>query len=152
MFYFHSHHNHHSSSCSVKLTERSRSALIALMILLIENYHAKNKPKTRFEDNLQQQQQIIQNDLMQYLLAVFESLPNMKWIEDQFVPTTNYTASMASSKHSKLFLWFKIVLTFIANEFDLIVLKYTEEPVNFQSLFFKLKLLIRTKFVFKNNA
>ena len=98
------HHHHHSHShghgqCCIKLNERSRSALIALLILIIENYYNRNKLK-KLDDNIQLPQ--LNTDLLGYLLIIFENLPHLKWIDDQQLASCNF-------KNSKYFL-FKCIL------------------------------------------
>jgi hypothetical protein len=102
MNHYHSNHGHHHGvnyhfSHSIKLTERSRSALISLLLLLIENYHQVNMNKSS-QQNEQHQQQPFNSDLLNYLLTIFENLPNFKWIEDTFA--TNCTANNYSSSIS----------------------------------------------------
>ncbi|CAF0782495.1 unnamed protein product [Brachionus calyciflorus] len=81
----HHHHNYHNHlfnhSNSIKLTERNRSALLALLILIIENQHTINKNLSKTEKKESQ----ISPDLLNYLIAILENLPNMKWIEDPLV-------------------------------------------------------------------
>ena len=82
----HHHHHHHHSNSSLKLTERSRSALIALIVLIVENTHLKNKFKQISDDSesAQTKQPIILNqELFNYLLSVLENLPNIKWVDDE---------------------------------------------------------------------
>lgn len=89
-----SHHNQHNHNCILKLTERSRSALIALLILIIENYHLRNKLKKSVDSNELQ----LNSDLLTYLLTILENLPNIKWIEEQTAPQTNQNNFKYSKK------------------------------------------------------
>jgi len=106
-----SHHNHHQqqhhsshhshANCIIKLTDRSRSALIALMILVIENYHLKVKLKKmeniEVTDSHVPQLPQLNADLLNYLLSIFENLPNIKWVEETLTSNAN-----CNLKHSKL--------------------------------------------------
>ncbi len=77
LFQQHGHHHLHN----LRLTERSRSALIALLILIVENYHTRNKT--------QQLQQTLNQEIVNYLLVILENLPHCKWQDDQtFVTNT----------------------------------------------------------------
>lgn len=103
----HHHHHHHSHShghgqCCIKLNERSRSALIALLILIIENYYNRNKLKN-LDDNIQLPQ--LNTDLLGYLLIIFENLPHLKWIDDQQLASYNF-------KNSKYFLFKRILFIY----------------------------------------
>ena len=71
LFQQHGHHHLHN----LRLTERSRSALIALLILIVENYHARSRA--------QQLQQTLNQEIVNYLLIILENLPHCKWQEDQ---------------------------------------------------------------------
>lgn len=108
----HHHHHHHSSSCTIKLTERSRSALIALLILIVENYHSINKTEditssteTNTNESKNSQQNNLNPELVGYLLALLENLPNLKWVED---PLTTNSYSGSSKQNSILFFFIPI--------------------------------------------
>lgn len=94
-----SHHHHHTNNhnCSIRLTERSRSALIALMILIIENYHSINKKLKSLNSNGVKHE--LSHDLLNYLLNIFENMPNFKWIEDPLIAasTPNLTSGSKQS-------------------------------------------------------
>ena len=94
LFQQHGHHHYHH----IKLTERSRNALIALLILIIENYHLRNKLKLNESDVQKGQKEPSQlsPELMNYLLVILENLPHVKWLDDQLM-------SSAGSKNSKQF-------------------------------------------------
>lgn len=100
----HHHHHHHISASSIKLTERSRSALLALLILIIENYHSinKNYKKQQIENNISSAsrlpEQHLNTDLLNYLLTIYESLPNLKWIEDPLDQASFPNQSSSSNK------------------------------------------------------
>lgn len=102
----------HDHQHNTRLTERSRSALTALLILIIENHHAKAKCPKRTHCNETPQElgsgnsqskpskepsvpAQISQELMSYLLTILENLPHFKWVDDQSVTST------ATSKTSK---------------------------------------------------
>ena len=94
----------HDHQHNTRLTERSRSALTALLILIIENHHAKSKsPKrTTFNEtplelsssqakSKEMAPSQLSQELMSYLLTILENLPHFRWIDEQFVTSTGTT-------------------------------------------------------------
>lgn len=90
-------HGHHNFT-HIKLTERSRSALIALLILIIENHHLRNKLRPNESEGQKSQKETgqLNPELMNYLLVIMEHLPHVKWLDDHLM-------SSAGSKNSKNF-------------------------------------------------
>jgi hypothetical protein len=84
------HHHHHHHYSNIKLNERSRSALIALLIIIVENYHLNSINKNEHMN------QILNPEILNYLLTIFENLPNSKWIEDS--KATSGQSQASSSK------------------------------------------------------
>ena len=64
----HSHHHSHHSTSSIRLTERSRSALIALLILIVENYHSHNKRNPPSKVTNETEGQTVKLDAWKFLL------------------------------------------------------------------------------------
>ncbi|RNA27545.1 hypothetical protein BpHYR1_046678 [Brachionus plicatilis] len=86
------HHQFFYHSSHLKITERNRWALIALLVLIIENHHSKNKSLIKVEKNETQ----FNPEILNYLLAILENLPNIKWNED--LMADNSCETMGSSK------------------------------------------------------
>lgn len=118
----HNHHGHHSGvgggaagtssgvnyhfSHSIKLTERSRAALVSLLLLVVEHHHALaiNRAKSSSSPQQKSQAELHQQfspDLLNYLLTILENLPNFKWVEDAFVSPSTATYYYSSSISSK---------------------------------------------------
>jgi hypothetical protein len=85
------HHHHHHHNLSIKLNERSRSALIASLILIIENHYANKKGNIKTnskqqqhhtEKNIDSHASQLSQDLLHYFLIILENLPNLKWAEE----------------------------------------------------------------------
>jgi hypothetical protein len=125
----HHHHVHFNSSSPVKLTERSRAALVALLVLIIENYHLREEKKKAAVRNQQQsrRQSTVKIDesaqlspeLLNYLLVIFENLPNFKWIEDTLAASLS-SSQTSNSKHKlptteTFTFWYNTGLTELAH-------------------------------------
>lgn len=72
------HHQFFNHNNHFKINERNRWALIALLILIIEHNHSKNMNSNKIEKKDKQ----LNSELLNYLLAILESLPHIKWNED----------------------------------------------------------------------
>jgi len=66
---------------NIRLTDRSRSALIALMILIAEN-HYNSKVDAKKTESLGGG---VKPEVINYLLSIFENLAILKWVEDPLV-------------------------------------------------------------------
>jgi hypothetical protein len=97
------HHSHSNFAFSVKFTERSRSALTALLILIIENFHLNCvlNNKNEIKNNIKLNNMNINQDLIAYLLSILENLPNFKWTDDLICDssTNGHTISYKTSKN-----------------------------------------------------
>ena len=98
--------NYHFSH-SIKLTERSRAALVSLLLLVVEHHHALAIKRAKSSSSPQQKPQQAElhqqfsPDLLNYLLTILENLPNFKWVEDAFVSPSTATYYYSSSISSK---------------------------------------------------
>jgi hypothetical protein len=102
-----SNHTHHSNhNFFIKFTERSRSALIALIVLIIEDFHSTRRNANKL-NNKEKQNHVnnhINQDLINYLLLILESLPNFKWVDDSTSEFgANHNVSLKTSKNKKYF-------------------------------------------------
>lgn len=92
------HHQFFNHTNHFKINERNRWALIALLILIIENNHSQTKNLKKIEKKERQ----LNSELLNYLLAILESLPHIKWSED-FI-TENSCEINGTSKIRKFLL------------------------------------------------
>jgi hypothetical protein len=105
------HHHHHHHYNNIKLNERSRSALIALLIIIVENYHLNSINKN--ENN-----QILNPEILSYLLTIFENLPNSKWIEDSKSTSQSQSSTKKNLPTAETFMFlFNTGLTELAHIF-----------------------------------
>ena len=78
-------------------------------MLIVENAHLKNKFKQTGDDSesvQNKQPTILNQDLFNYLLAVLENLPNIKWVDDELATSNSNNNNL--NKQSKFkFVQFK---------------------------------------------
>jgi hypothetical protein len=96
--YHHHHHHHHHHYSNIKLNERSRSALVALLIIIVENYHLNSINKN-------EQNQILNPEILSYLLTIFENLPNSKWIDDSKSTSQSQSSSKKTLPTAETFMF-----------------------------------------------
>lgn len=116
----HAHGQHHNLS-NIRLTDRSRSALIALMILISENHY--KSLGSNVDAKKPDGSPCVKLEVITYLLNIFENLAILKWVEDPLV--SNKINQKNSNSSLFLFLIHFSIRMFLSFNRNLLSLRTT---------------------------